>query len=278
MRLFKYVGATGARILETRKLRFTPANEFNDPFECRPDSKLVEHPAWQKQNEDDVVAELMAEEHIRAAIERRPLRRTEAELRGVHRRRYRERIPEIKLVAREELARARAPFRILCLSQVGPTDQFSLLMWGHYTGNHQGFVIEFNPSHEWLRSHEPVHGEPHDCGPVEYSKDRVGWDVHPDGNVDPRRAFIFTKGKEWTYEREYRLIRFANTPGVDATTVDALVSFPPEAVVSITLGVQMNRETETALLNCCRSPAFRHVRLRREQVHPDEYQLTLDDV
>ena len=39
MILYKYAGCSGIRILETLRLRITPPNEFNDPFEITPRSK-----------------------------------------------------------------------------------------------------------------------------------------------------------------------------------------------------------------------------------------------
>ena len=56
---------------------------------------------------------------------------------------------------------ARLPLRILCLSQVAPEAADSFLMWGHYTSNHTGFVLEFDDQHPWFTDHLPVEGEPH---------------------------------------------------------------------------------------------------------------------
>lgn len=49
MSLFKYYTHERIDVLEHGRIRFTPANALNDPFERLPNSRLVEYPAWQRQ-------------------------------------------------------------------------------------------------------------------------------------------------------------------------------------------------------------------------------------
>ena len=42
MILYKYAGESGLRILEDLRLKITPPNEFNDPFEVTPHAILCE--------------------------------------------------------------------------------------------------------------------------------------------------------------------------------------------------------------------------------------------
>lgn len=271
----KYCDPARIDIIENGCIRFTPANGFNDPFECLPDSRLIEHPAWQQQIEDASVHDLLFEEAMLSVVERRPPRWTEAEIRRIHRERYPLRLAQIKEVAKKAIQVARDPFRILCLSQVDPDSPEALLLWGHYTANHRGFVITFNPDDPWFAEHQPQQGKPCDCGPVIYSDQRPGWIVEDNGHVEPRRDFIFTKSSHWAYEKEFRLVRFRNTPGVNSAPVDALVAFPPSALREITLGENLLDDVKNRIVAAVARPGFTHIRVFQAKIDPDNYRLNV---
>jgi hypothetical protein len=196
----KYCDPARVDIVENLRIRFTPANEFNDPFECLPDARLIEHPAWQRMIENASVREFLAEEAIKAQRERRPVMNIEAEIRRIHRERYSIRLPVMKRMAREHLRAARDPLRVLCLSQVAPDAEDALLLWGHYTSNHRGFALTFNENDAWFVGHKPVEGQPWDSGAVIYAERRPSWNVDEQGGVEPRPDFVFTKSLHWAYE------------------------------------------------------------------------------
>lgn len=276
MPFFKYLDPARVDIVEHCRIRFTPAESFNDPFECIPDSRLIEHPAWQKNIEDASVRALLAEDEANARLLNRPRQWTEADIRRIHRERYSVRMPLMKELAQNALRAAREPLRVLCLSAVSPGHEDAFLMWGHYTRNHEGLVIEFDAEHQWFKDHLPKEPEPHDAGAVIYSDRRPDWIVHADGSAEPRREFVFTKSKHWSYEQEYRLIRFPNTPGRDGTSdVDALFPFPPSALISVCFGVNATDETKVRVRAACVRPDLCHVRLRAATTHPDEYRIEI---
>lgn len=275
MPFFKYFPPERVDVIERGLLRFTPANEFNDPFECLSDSRLVEDPRWERQIEEHCVTEMMADPVVRRRYSHLNATDFDAEVRKIHRERYALRIPELKILARDQLAAARVPLRILCLAQVAPDSGDAFLMWGHYTKNHTGFAVEFDDRHRWFTDHLPVAGQPHDAGPVEYSQSRPGWDFDAAGHAHPRREFVFTKSPHWAYEREYRLIRFAGTPGLEATNSLSLVEFPLEAIRVITLGINCGTETKKRIVAACRRHRLSDVSVRQAHIHPDEFLLTI---
>ena len=277
MALFKYLEPDRVDVVEHLRIRFAPANGFNDPFECLPDSHLVENSRWQRQNEDDCVREILAADAVQSAIHRRPCHWTEERIGQDHRERYAMRVPELKNLAMEALISARSHLRILCLSQVPPESSEAFLIWGHYTQNHQGIVIEFEPENIWIEGHEPVWGQPHESGPVSYSKNRPGWDADETGLPRPSRDLVFTKSEHWRYEKEFRLLRFAGTSGLDTRVVDSLVPFPPLALRTITFGVNASHSVKERIFTTCARPELRHVRIREAQIHPDNYELTVLD-
>lgn len=272
---FKYLGPERVDVLERGEIRFTPANDFNDPFECLSDSRLIEHKGWQRQCEDHCVRAMLADPEVLRSYRHLDSAALEQEVRRIHQARYDQRLPELKKLARTQLAAARDPLRVLCLSIVPPDSPDAFLMWGHYTSSHRGFVIEFDDQHPWFLGHLPVLGEAHDAGPVEYQHRRPGWDIDDDGNASPRRSFVFSKSPHWSYEREYRLLRFAGTSGLESDNPLALVALPLDSIRSITLGVNCSKETEKRVVVACRHPALRTARLRHAEIHPDDYLLTV---
>src|SRR5262249_33519683 len=153
-------------ILLHRRLKVTPFNEFNDPFELaprmRPDfperdarlmlsdaefqSKLYEISVLKGDftgSFDEFCDVLLAVEGPLAAKAVEDYPRDAAEFRLTHQ----------STISRE--------FGLICLSEV-PDD---ILMWSHYTEGHSGLVIGFNTTDEFF-AHPPVHK-------VEYKKERV---------------------------------------------------------------------------------------------------------
>jgi len=277
MRLFKYLTPARVDIVEDCRIRFSPPESFNDPFECIPDSRLIENTAWQKNIEDASVRDLVAEEALRARIEGRSPRAVEDEIRRISREQYAVRLPQFKQLAQAALKAAREPLRLLCLSAVAPDDSDAFLMWGHYTQNHEGFVLEFDSEHAWFRDHLPKEPEPHDAGPVIYSDRRPGWQVGGDGGAEPIRAFVFTKSNHWKYEREYRLLHFTNTPGRDtSSSVDALFPIPASALIGVYFGVNAGEATRRRIHAACGRSELRHLRLFSTAMHPDEYRIEVN--
>jgi hypothetical protein len=278
MNLYKYVTPDRADIVEHLRIRFSPPDALNDPFECLPTAKIVEDPSWMKRLENHSVASLYVEETMNAIQERRPARCTESMIRDAFRTRVPERIPALKQKAAELVTEARRVFRILCLSYTPPGTSEATLMWGHYTKNHEGMVLEFDDTNDWVSSHAWVDGEPHDAQTVAYAKSRAGWIVDPDGNARPEDSLVATKSEHWAYEQEFRLIRFAGNAGLDASGIDSLVSFPPDLLRSVTFGVNTTDATKSRIRAACARPELSHVRLRQAEIHPDEYRLVVADV
>lgn len=273
MALFKYLAPERVDVVENLRIRFTPANEFNDPFECLSDARLIENADWKKRIEDDCVTEMLREgpsPGIDLALW------TESKLRQTYRERYALRLPELKKLASTTLSTARVPLRILCLSQVAPDAPDAFLLWGHYTCGHSGLVIELDAESEWIMSHKENPGVPKACGPVDYANERPRWLIDANGNAEPRPEFIFTKSNHWRYEQEYRLVRVVAAP-TSVGTVDALISLPPDSLRGITLGANASQVLKQRVVRACGRRELQHVRIKQAQIHPDEYALTVTE-
>lgn len=260
MSFFKYLRPGRVDVLEQLRIRFSPPSAFNDAFELLPNTHVVETQEWIDQLAPDLAREILA---------RHPhLSRTE--LVQAVRENYRTRLPRQKKIALEAARRSHGHTRILSLCRTPPEDPAALLMWGHYTDNHHGLVIEFDEMHAWVIGHRYVQGEQHDLREVIYDPKRAGWN-----GLLPRDEFLFTKSPHWEYEKEVRLLRFAGDPLFQSTErADALLPFPPELLRSVTLGVNHgNPDSVRRVLDA--NPQLAHVALRQAERHVDEFRLTL---
>jgi hypothetical protein len=276
--LFKYCSPDLAIVVETLRIRFSPFADLNDPFESLPDTRLVEDPIWQRKLEDQCTAEATFAAALQSAKTGCTVRFSEHAYRTSFRQRYGSRTAELKKVAIRVFAdEARSPFRILCLSRQAPGTGEAALMWGHYTKEHSGFVLEFDGAHDWVQWHKRENGPARDMGPVIYEHHRPTWDFSTEGETRPRSDFVMTKSSHWAYEQEYRLIRFTGTDGLDASKVDSLVSFPPDLLRSVTFGVNTQDDTKARIRAACARSELSHVKIRQAEIHPDEYRLLVVD-
>lgn len=96
---------------------------------------------------------------------------------------------------------------IACLSE----SDSSLLMWSHYANNHKGFCVEY----ELLEINNQLGFTP---VPVIYSNEKtVVQSVLPSPTKEKVIGLVFdgltTKSPEWSYEREWRIIKDCNACG-----------------------------------------------------------------
>jgi len=90
-------------------------------------------------------------------------------------------------------------FGVFCMSQINN----DILMWSHYANKHKGFCIGF------VRESDNLLGDISKTQPVEYECNYP--EVNPldgDGNYDYSifNKMLFTKAKNWEYEKEWRLV------------------------------------------------------------------------
>jgi hypothetical protein len=170
-------------------------------------------------------------------------------------------------VAKQQLAlfsdvnlRYIARLRIYCLTP----DPCSTLMWSHYAENHQGICLAFRTDNNVLfRCAQEVF----------YRSDYPKW--VPQDLSEVAIKMILTKAKDWSYEREFRLIA---RPEVDETDPLKLygdyLRIPSDALETIIVGCRGDYEAVCKNVNehAPGLPVKRAVRT------PNRYGLTIEDV
>ncbi|MFH1931728.1 MAG: DUF2971 domain-containing protein [Pseudomonadota bacterium] len=90
-------------------------------------------------------------------------------------------------------------FGVFCMSQIN----YNILMWSHYANQHKGFCIGF------VRKNDNLLGDITKTQPVEYDCNYPEVDpLDENGGYDHSsfRKMLFTKAKDWEYEKEWRLV------------------------------------------------------------------------
>lgn len=138
-------------------------------------------------------------------------------------------------------------------------DPLSILMWAHYGQNHQGACIGFR------RDTSNALGDDDITHPVEYS------DVYPDarfvditsGEGRLSKKVIYTKARDWSYEKEWRLT---------CNTGDMFKKVPDE-IAQVILGLNIPQTARASFQTEC---AKRRIRLFRCVVTSGQFKLSLE--
>ena len=139
----------------------------------------------------------------------------------------------------------RSTMGVSCLSEIDD----SLLMWAHYASNHRGMCVEY----DLMQVNKQLNFTP---VPIIYSKERVCLNVlNPDtaGN-DSVALFlrsITSKSEEWSYEREWRIIRDEAACGTSWSPEKKGALLDMIRPSSITLGCAVEEDFEQSVRAYC---------------------------
>ena len=120
---------------------------------------------------------------------------------------------------------------VFCLTETND----NILMWSHYADGHRGFCIEFERSEK-----NELGGEK--CVPVIYPEDNTV-PIFKSDALSERKTFsriATTKAKQWSYEREWRMI--SKDPGGGLYPV-------PGRISAIIFGFRMAPQSKTTIMN-----------------------------
>jgi hypothetical protein len=274
--LFKYCDVRGIDILESRRLKVTPPNEFNDPFEFMP---KVEFAVSRSRVRNDMTSKRMLRKLWKelkldidfAAFERTFLERFEK----VGSRHVRSLLNSLQVAAdeaRDDLVNyLSTEFALICFSEI--PDNF--LMWSHYTDGHKGIVVGFNARAKFFR-------QGGNLMPVVYRSERVAAAFTSEGLefVESTDSLMRTKSLDWSYEKEWRQmfsISECQRVHLDGGKVFYFQSLPPRAISSVTLGARCTATLQQAVRDVLSLKAMKHVKLLRAVLDDRQFRLRVVD-
>jgi hypothetical protein len=298
MRLYKYITADRIDVLLNGLIRFTQAADFNDPFEVVPhvaaflppgheDRYLSQfEPDSQKMLEEAIDKELAVRglpSHLAAFGKQFALSRVRGtDVIGLMKALLPQIVEHLKpTFGRDFQERFGERFGILSLSET-PT---SLLMWAHYADCHRGLVFEFDASHLFFhqRTSAGVIGK---LRQVVYAVARpaiVAYDpsVPAEELADRLIAdLLLTKGVDWQYEREWRLIYPLDDLAGHPHSVNGrlhLFPIPRRALTAVVLGSRVSDATLSAVRAALSaSSESAHVELRRCHTSDTKYEVIVE--
>jgi hypothetical protein len=149
----------------------------------------------------------------------------------------------------------------------------SLLMWAHYAEAHRGLTIGFDGQSDILAGSSPHRA----AGPVVYTRTRPSAPTHGE-LTDPK--VLLTKGLDWSYEDEWRIIDSHHSAGADEpdeTGERWPFDLQSAAVKEVILGFRCGRELEEAAAAVLREPDYQHVRLYTACPSATEYHMDINE-
>lgn len=309
--LYKYLDGERVDVLRDRRLRFTPPDQFNDPWEAYPSLGAFLTPKGVDVLAAEILGRMDAEgspEIVQGATAEAikvleatgivvgPAIRSWLELE------VRNQIPAVRpLVAplaqrmfgaadgRVKQQFALSGLRhlsehvgILCLSE----DPANLLMWSHYASSHTGFAMGFNATHPFFDRRASDHDLIRRAKKVRYSLQRPafkGFDGVPTQEEIAELAdlALMVKAQDWAYEREWRMVlelSAADEVLRKGERVFHLFNYPISAVDSVVLGCRMPDRTRETIVEQLAAADASHIRIREAAQDPDDYRLQLRDV
>lgn len=167
---------------------------------------------------------------------------------------------------REAYAMWNRNFGLLSLSETAT----SKLMWSFYSDGGRGFVVEFDPSHEWFNCKMADNDSYRHIRQVRYVVDREPMYFASKEDAATRdEAVLYTKTIEWEFEEEWRIIRgfkeAKEMKGQDTYQNEIfLFEIPPSAIRAVILGYRTTPQREKELREIVNTNAnLRHVAFRR---------------
>lgn len=157
-------------------------------------------------------------------------------------------------------------FGVLCLSSEGDNH----LMWAHYADKHRGILFELD-----LDSLFPL-GSSNDgtltrhLFPIEYSHLRPILSFH-----NPGKPALLTKGIEWEYEKEWRVM--FHIPQLHRDIINNKEVFftdlPPLNIRKVFLGCNISDADAQRIKGILSDSRFAHIELFKKRLHPKEFRL-----
>jgi hypothetical protein len=248
-----------------RRLKFSNPENFNDPWDCRPNYAPLE-----LYNKDQI-------REARARVKDTFLRNHNV-FGGKKNARN-------QIVTNEYLDRTIRSMtsgmenfifserRILCLSE----EKDNILLWSHYADDHSGVCLEFSTNSRTFAAAFPV--AYHQDWPEIY----IGRDPK-----ELRSTVFFQKADRWAYEREHRIIAVEEqflTPeerthvasGGVIPSKDGIVVYSENALSSVTVGCRANEDVVSDVLEMIRDSG-KPIKLRKAVRSSRSYALEFQDL
>ncbi|MGE0931781.1 DUF2971 domain-containing protein [Peijinzhouia sedimentorum] len=305
MRLFKYLSPERIDVLKNQCVRFTQAKYLNDPFEWLPFvnrlmSELASKDFYQN-NLKPTIKEILNRkptindipEEYRSRIPKEMLdevfKCTIGEALQLLPQFHPENLTKILLSRTSEQLNINISellkkswnkhFGVLSLTQ----SHDNIPMWSHYSKNHEGFVIEFDPKNIFFTSTKKDAGLNRYLKEVEYTPERRNINLFESGDTEfdilnrIASEIFFTKSIHWSDEREVRVVdKLSNYSKAINNQEIYLFDFEPKALIAIYYGVNISDSTKSDI-NSIINTSYPHVKRYSGQLDLKQYKINFHE-
>jgi hypothetical protein len=261
MLLYKYLCPDRRSILGDRLIRFTPPGQFNDPYDSLP---YIEYQSGFLQAYVDGIADsnlksMNVPERFWKLLKQAQLNqyaKNPSDLPSRHSKIIRDRMG--------------AEVGVLCVTE----SEKSILMWSHYAARHTGFVLGLDSDSNFFKRRED---EPQEIGElikVDYSQVRISV-RYPPINTDPSPKFLFTKNGEWSYEKEWRILRFLKDANKTINNI-CLFEIPASAIRKVIFGSSSPPDLTEELMSAKKANSeLTHVEFLKAELSYNRYEMDI---
>ena len=257
-------------------IRFTPAVEFNDPFECLPHIISLASKEHQEEIVELGIDDIIKEEA--AASKKKKARRIQKMMRARSKRDEVKALVDAATVGAAKFAMNKIyekvirDFGVLCLSE----ENLNLLMWSHYANSHMGFAVGFDMESDFFTTgcSLPI-WKPKKIDYVSERPSKFFSELSSD-----MKEILYTKGDIWGYENEWRMIAPLELPlaWVEGKT-KGVHHLPRKSVSEVIFGARMSGEEVRLVCQIIKQqPDCKHIRLQWARLHDSKYELVLEDI
>lgn len=245
-------------VLIHNELYFSSPKDFNDPFDCRitKNFKLLDNEEKRKSYVDRVMInnyEYWRQGNIDPQKSMKE---------------FEERLLDIEKVQFEfeqlTFASQDKHYGVHCFSTVWN----NILMWSHYSKNHQGVCIGFYEEELKKLPSMMVKG-----GLVIYDPNYPDIDPLEEDEVKELVYTTHYKSKFWEYESEYRMskIFFPDIP----TNTDRIVNFPENCIAEVILGLNISAANQREVIAICKA---KNIPVYKASKIPQKFSITCSPV
>jgi hypothetical protein len=263
MLVYKYMPSD--RFFGNFKFRLTPAEDLNDPRELVPDIRLRDPSAYAR----NIVLRNTESAYWRLQISRPDLSPEQvwAQITAAaakHMENFDETAKKQDLFDMFMRVTNRN-VGVLSLAE----EPLNELMWAHYANSHAGFVVGLDGDSEFF---SPKPGEPKVCGEL---MNVIYTDTNPvvyveAGKIDIPKEVFFTKSPVWSYEKEWRMIKYLPSADEVQNVNDKpihLFNVPADAIREVLIGAKTSVAKRGEVIAKVRATAP-HASIKQVRFHP----------
>ena len=274
--IYKYMPSDRIDVLRDLKIRFSPFESLNDPFEALP--------LFYSQDIDNVTNMLTGEFEKGLLKNNKNTGYTDFVKNAVS-------VLDQKIRTgpfspsyfgksqMQKINEIYPQLGILSLSRVNT----SLLMWSHYAENGKGFVLGLDPKNYFFDEINKI-GK---TVPVVYSQKRFVFDIneHNIKNVRNIPIIFSRKPLAWAYEEEERIFKLLDTTNIDTDTGEKdkfekkiiLSPVPHDAIKSIYIGYNTSNTMKNEIKNAIKKNGLQ-INVYQAKICDNDYNVFFDEI